>query len=60
MAAYDRKHQHTERRRPEPTQRGVRAASLILLALVAVLLGLTLGAAVSAGLFDLGAVGGWR
>ena len=52
MPAYDRKHQHSDRRHVEPTTRSVRAASVVLFALAAVLLGLTVGAAASAGLLD--------
>lgn len=50
-----------ERHHIPPSRRGVRAASVVLLGLVAVLLGLTVGAAASAGLLE-GFVlaGGWR
>ena len=50
-----------DRRHVSPSRRGMRAASVMLLVLVAVLLGLILGAAVSAGMFE-GFVlaGGWR
>jgi len=61
VPAYDRKHQHSDRRHVEPTTRSVRAASVVLFALAAVLLGLTVGAAASAGLLDgFGLAGGWR
>ncbi len=50
-----------ERRHIPPSRRGVRAASAVLLVLVAVLLGLTIAAAVSAGLFEgFTLAGGWR
>ena len=49
-----------ERRRPEPTHRGLRAASVVLLVLVVVLLGVVAREAVTSGLLDFGAVGGWR
>ena len=50
-----------DRRHVEPTPRGVRAASVVLLVLVAVLLGMTIAAAVSAGMFEwFTLAGGWR
>lgn len=50
-----------ERRHIPPSRRGVRAASVVLLVLVAVLLGVTIAAAISAGLFEgFTLAGGWR